>query len=346
MLHTYTFEEPFVTESGYRLAAPRAAYRTWGRLNRARDNVVLVFHALTGNCHADDWFDGFFGPRRLLDPLNRFILCVNVPGSCYGSTGPASVNPRTGRRYRADFPEITIRDMVRFHQRLLDALQIRGVELAIGGSMGGMQALEFCAMDRRARSAILIGMGKSHSPWSIALNHVQRQAIRNDPHWEGGYYPEDRPPVRGLALARQIAMNSYRSPENFASKFGREKRRDDGRFQVESYLDYQGEKLARRFDAVSYMRLSRAMDSHDVGRGRGGAAEALSRIDIPVLVAGIDSDRLYPTPEQRELAGLLARGRYAEIRSPHGHDAFLIEFEQMNEAFKPFLENLELQLYT
>ncbi|MDZ7773114.1 MAG: homoserine O-acetyltransferase [Balneolaceae bacterium] len=351
MQHTHTFEKPFVTESGAVIPQPRAAWRSWGKLNQARDNAVVIFHALTGNCEADRWFGGLFGPGGVLNPAGspdspgRFVLCINVPGSCYGSSGPRTVNPHTGEPWRASFPEITIRDMVCFQQRVLDLLEITGVELAVGGSMGGMQVLEFCLMDRRARAGVVLAAGAAHSPWAVALNHTQRLAITGDPSWRGGDYPEDDPPRRGLSLARQIAMNSYRAPSDYRRKFGRE-RRSDGRFQVESYLEYQGDKLCRRFDAVSYLRLSRAMDSHDVGRGRGGLADALSRVQIPVLVAGVSSDGLYPAEEQRELASLLPRGQYTEIDSPHGHDAFLIEFGKMNQIIASFLENQTLESQT
>lgn len=339
-VETYTFNQPFVTEGGFELPEPTIAYQTWGELNQARDNAVLVCHALTGNSNAREWFGGLFGTGQTLDPERQFIICPNVPGSCYGSTGPTDTNPESGKPYRADFPQVSVRDIVRMQQQLLDELSVRGIELVIGGSLGGMQALEFCIMDERPRAGICIGMGKAHSPWQIGISHTQRQAIYNDPNWDGGYYDDTRPPEKGLAIARMIAMNSYRSPADFEGKFGRERRDDNERFEVESYLDYQGLKLAERFDAVSYIRLTQTMDSHDVARGRGSYKDVLGKVDIPVLAAGIDSDMLYPVHEQKELAKLLPLGQYAEIQSPYGHDAFLIEFDLMNDLFTSFFKHI------
>ncbi|WP_372633995.1 homoserine O-acetyltransferase [Fodinibius sp.] len=333
----HKLKEPFVTESGYAIPEPLVAYQTWGELNNARNNVFLVCHALTGNTAVDEWFGGLFGPGKTLDPEQQFIICINSLGSCYGTSGPTSQNPETGRPYRIDFPEITIRDMVRLQQKLLDELQITGIELVIGGSMGGMQALEWCIMDDRPRSAVFVGMGKAHSPWAIGISHTQRQAIYNDPNWKEGYYSADQPPKKGLALARMIAMLSYRSDADYENKFGRLPQEDGDQFQVESYLNYQGQKLVERFDAVSYVRLSQAMDSHDVARNRSSYQRVLGQLDIPALVIGIDTDLLYPVQEQQELAKLLPDARYREIRSAHGHDAFLMEFEQMNDIITSFI---------
>lgn len=332
-----TFNDPFITESGFQLDEPVIAYQTWGKLNHRRDNVVIVCHALTGNTSADDWFGGLFGSGSPIDPSRHFIICTNVLGSCYGTTGPTSLNPATGKAYQADFPIVTIRDIVRFQQQLLDELQITGIEMVIGGSMGGMQALEFCVMDDRVQSAVFIGMGKSHSPWAIGISHAQRQAIINDANWKGGFYSDDKKPEKGLALARMIAMNSYRHPVDYDQKFTRNRQDGNGQFQVESYLTYQGEKLADRFDPVSYVRLTQAMDSHDVARGRSSYSQVLGGINIPTLVIGIDSDLLYPTREQHELARLLPNARYRNLVSAHGHDAFLIEFDQMRRIIASFL---------
>lgn len=337
-IQSHTFDQPFITESGAQLEQPTIAYQTWGKLNDTYDNAVLVCHALTGNTQADIWFEGLIGPGRFLDPDKHFIICSNVLGSCYGTTGPKSINPESGKPYRIDFPKVTIRDMVRLTQRLLDELSIRNLEMVIGGSMGGMQALEFCIMDPRPSSAVLIGMGKAHRPWAVGISHTQRKAIYTDPNWQGGYYTDDNPPAQGLALARMIAMNSYRSPQNFDQKFGRKLQADANIYQVESYLNYQGEKIVERFDAVSYVRLSEAMDAHDVAQGRGSYKEILGGVKVPVLVIGIDSDWLYPVDEQKELADLLHHGEYGEIQSPYGHDAFLIEFDQMNSLLTTFTE--------
>src|SRR5699024_5738768 len=334
---THTFNRAFVTEGNDEIPNPTVAYQTWGELNDDRDNVILICHALTGNTEADKWFNGLFGPGKVLDPENHFIICTNSLGSCYGTTGPASINPETGRLYQIDFPRITIRDMVHLQQLLLDELQIEGIETVIDGSMGGMQAREWCIMDDRPCSDILIGMGKDHNPWAIGISHTQRQAIYNDPNWSGGHYTKQEPPVQGLSVARQIAMISYRSESDYEVKFSRKKQSERDQFQVESYLSYQGKKLTERFDAASYVRLTQAMDSHDVARGRHSYKQAFAEINIPTLVVGIDTDRLYPIQEQQELAELLPDSRYRMLRSKHGHDAFLIEFDRLNSIIKPFL---------
>lgn len=331
---THTFEKSFITEGGVSIPEPTIAWQSWGQLNQARDNTILVCHALTGNTAANEWFGGIFGKGKALDPEKHFIICPNVLGSCYGTTGPTSENPETEKPYRIDFPEITIRDIVRLQQKLLDKLQISGIELVIGGSMGGMQALEWCIMDDRPRSAVLIGMGKRHRPWAIGISHTQRQAIYNDPNWAGGYYPTKQPPAEGLALARMIAMNSYRHPIDFDGKFSRRRQDDSDQYEVESYLNYQGKKLTSRFDAVSYVHLTQAMDSHDIARGRQGYEAVARQLTIPITAVGIDSDLLYPPDECRELAELLPQGRYEELQSPHGHDAFLIEFDQLNDIIQ------------
>ncbi|HKK44632.1 MAG TPA: homoserine O-acetyltransferase [Balneolaceae bacterium] len=335
--HSHTFAEPFVTEGGDTIQQPTIAYQSWGELNESHNNVVLVCHALTGNTAANEWFSDLFGPENIIDPEQHFIICPNVLGSCYGSSGPTSINPKTGEPFKADFPTVTIRDMVRLQQKLFDELEITGIERIIGGSMGGMQALEWCIMDERPRSAALFGMGKEHRPWAIGISHTQRQAIYNDPNWKDGYYSQENPPKKGLALARMIAMNSYRHPYDFDKKFARRLQDDSGQFEVESYLNYQGQKLTERFDAVSYVRLTQAMDSHDISRGRSSHEEILKQIDIPIVVVGIDSDILYPADESRELAYLLPHGKYAEIHSHHGHDAFLIEFDQLKAIIKFYL---------
>lgn len=326
----------FVTENGHRFVNPDVAYKTWGTLSSTRDNVILICHALTGHAAADEWFPGLIGSNKLYNPEDNFIICINVPGSCYGSVGPLSHNPDTEKPYMADFPDITIRDMVRFQQSLLDQLDIRGIELVVGGSMGGMQALEFAIMDKRVKSACLISMGAAHRPWAIGISEAQRAAIKTDPKWNDGFYAVDDGPVDGIAAARMMAMITYRTPDNYDTKFGRDKQGESDLFQVESYLRYQGKKLAQRFDANSYIILSRAMDTHDISRCRPDKEIVLNRLEIPVQVIGVDTDLLYPVAEQEELAALLPNSRLHLIRSPYGHDAFLIEFDQLHEIIKPF----------
>lgn len=331
-------KKPFVTEDGFRFVEPEIAYKTWGSLNEERDNVILICHALTGHAAADEWFPGIFGKGNVCDPEKYFIICINVPGSPYGSVGPWSINPETREPYRNSFPEITVRDMVRFQQQLLDQLEITGIELVLGGSLGGMQALEFTIMDDRIRAASLIAMGKSHSPWAIGISHAQRKAIFIDPEWKDGNYKRGEGPKDGLSTARMMAMITYRAPEDYERKFSRNLQENSSQFQVESYLDYQGEKLADRFDAHSYIVLTKAMDTHDVSRGRGSFEEVLGRVIKPVQIIGIDSDHLYSIREQKELAKLLKNGNYREIHSSYGHDAFLIEFEQINGIIEPFIQ--------
>tara|TARA_R100001143_G_scaffold53522_1_gene49029 strand:- start:35535 stop:36572 length:1038 start_codon:yes stop_codon:yes gene_type:complete len=331
--------QSFTTESGFEFQKADVAYKTWGTLNDTRDNVILICHALTGHAAADEWFPGIFGKGRICDPEKYFIICINVPGSSYGSIGPWTINSSSNKPYLNDFPPITIRDMVRFQQLLLDQLDIQGIELVIGGSLGGMQALEFAILDNRINSAVLIAMSKAHSPWAIGISHAQRMAIKVDPKWNDGNYEKGDGPVKGLATARMMAMITYRTPVDYESKFGRDLQTGLDLYQVESYLNYQGEKLAGRFDAHSYLILTKAMDSHDVSRDRGTFLEVLQNIKVPVNVVGIDSDHLYPTHEQKDLTALLGNATYSEIRSTYGHDAFLIEFEQLNSIIQSFFRN-------
>ncbi|MBO6585651.1 MAG: homoserine O-acetyltransferase [Gracilimonas sp.] len=335
-----TLNKSWTTESGYSFSQVDIAWKSWGTLNENRDNVILICHALTGHAAADEWFNGLFDKGGILNPEKHFILCINIPGSCYGSTGPASINPETGKPWQADFPDITIRDIVAFQQLLLDHWDIQGIELVIGGSLGGMTALEFAIMDDRIKSAALFAMGKAHSPWAIGISQAQRMAIYADERWNNGFYDPKNPPTKGLTAARAMAMLTYRTPENYAQKFGREVHPEKEIYQVESYLNYQGEKLAGRFDANSYITLTKAMDSHDVSRGRGSFEEVLGGVHQPVLVVGFESDKLYPLSEQQELAKLIPNSRLAELQSPFGHDAFLIEFDQLNTQLHSFYHSL------
>lgn len=344
--HLEYFKTTFVTESGEKILNPSLQFQTWGELSNSCDNVIMISHALTGNSDAEDWFSGLFHKRGIIDLDKHFVICINHPGSCYGSVGPTSINSETGEKYGADFPDLTIRDIVRLEQLLLDKLGIQEIEVIIGGSMGGMIALEFCLMDSRVKSACLMAMGKSHSAWAIGISQAQRNAIKADTKWNGGNYSEDTPPIDGLAAARSMAMITYRSPQNYDQKFSRNWNIQKNIFEVESYLNYQGEKLTKRFDANSYITLSKAMDSHDVARGRGTAKSVLSKINVPILIIGIDSDILYPIQEQIELAELIPSSTFREIKSKYGHDAFLIEFEQINNALKQFTNSIHQKIST
>jgi homoserine O-acetyltransferase len=325
---------PFPLESGTALPQVSVAYRTWGRLDRRHSNAVLVCHALTGSADLDSWWPDLLGPGRSLDPARDFVVCSNVLGSCYGTTGPAS--PRDGSQWGAEFPSVSIRDMVRLQAALLDALGVPRVRLVVGGSLGGMQALEWAVThpDRIEAAAVIASSGR-HSAWCIAWSEAQRQAIFADPRWRDGRYPASSPPEAGLAAARMMAMVSYRSRQSFEARHGRARQSPDV-FAIEGYLRHQGRKLVERFDARSYVLLTRAMDGHDVARGRGAYADVLGRVRAPVLVVGIGSDVLYPLVEQEELAALLPNGELVRLESPHGHDGFLADAAALDALVRAF----------
>ena len=330
----------FTLESGERLPDVEVAYRTWGELNDDASNAVLVCHALTGDANVDVWWGDAVGPGSGIDTERYFVICSNVLGSCYGTTGPTSLRPGTNRRYGSAFPHVTIRDIVRLQRGLLSHLGIRRLALVVGGSMGGMQVLEWAVMyPDVVCAAAPISVGANHSPWCIGVSEAQRQAIFADPNWNDGDYPPDRPPSAGLSIARQIAIVSYRSPASFKMKFGRG--RNGHGFDVEAYLRYQGEALVDRFDAATYVALTYAMDSHDIARGRGTVAQVLGGISAPVLVVGISSDVLYPVEEQHELTELIPDSRYVELDVPNGHDGFLIEHQAVSGEVGAFLDELE-----
>lgn len=335
--------DPFELESGAVLPVAEVAYRTWGHLNDTKDNAVLVCHALTGWADADDWWQSLFGAGKTLDPTTDFIVCSNVLGSCYGTTGPTSQNPATGHPYRADFPAITVRDMVHLQAKLMEALSIRQWKLVLGGSLGGMQVLEWALLyPDWVRAIAPIAVSGRHSAWCIGLSEAQRQAIYADPNWQKGYYSAEASPDRGLAIARMMAMNTYRSWQSYAQRFGRQRTSDESEsaFAIAHYLHHQGQKLVERFDANTYITLTQAMDSHDVAWGRGHYEEVLGRISQPTLIVAIDSDILYPPVEQEELARLIPNAQLAWLRSPHGHDAFLIDTDDLNQLIVSFLHQL------
>ena len=338
---TLTLRGPFVLESGAALPELTIAYRTWGRLAPGGDNAVLACHALTGSADLHLWWPAVLGPGRAFDPQRDFVVCSNVLGSCYGSTGPLSAPPGGGGRYGPAFPAVSVRDMVRAQAALLDALGVRRLRLVAGGSLGGMQALEWAALypERVAAVAALAVSGR-HSAWCIGLSEAQRQALYADPLWQDGAYDPACPPAAGLRAARMLAMCTYRSRASFQERFGRAVAPGGG-WEVEDWLRHHGDRLVERFDANSYVALTRAMDGHDLSRGRGPYAAALAGIRVPTLVVAIDSDVLYPPEEQAELAAGLGRGRLAWLRSPHGHDAFLIEGEQVDRLLRDFRRQAE-----
>lgn len=329
--------QPFPLEGGDTLSQLEVAYHTYGNLNAERDNVIWVFHALTANSDAADWWSGLVGPGRLFDPAQYYIVCANVVGSCYGSSGPLSLNPQTGKPWYSDFPMVTPRDMIRAHQLLREHLGIRRIHLGLGGSIGGQQAVEWAITEPELfRRVSLIATNARHSAWGIAFNETQRMAISCDPTWRD-HDPEAG--KNGLMAARANAILSYRNYPTFAQTQTDETGKLDD-YRASSYQNYQGLKLARRFNTFSYWLLTKAMDSHDVGRHRGSPAEALGHIRAEALVVGISSDILFPVSEQRFLAEHISNAVYQEIDSTYGHDGFLIEFEQLTTIIKDFLSTV------
>ncbi|MFC8876924.1 MULTISPECIES: homoserine O-acetyltransferase MetX [Streptomyces] len=339
-------ETPLRLEAGGRLPRPRLAFETWGRLAPDGSNAVLVLHALTGDSHVagpagaghptPGWWDGLVGPGRALDTDRWFVVAPNVLGGCQGSTGPSSPRPG-GRPWGGDFPFLTQRDQVALEAELADELGIARWALVVGGSMGGMRALEWAVSHpERTGALLLLATTAAASAEQIAWADIQLRAIRSDPHWRGGHYHAGgRGPHEGLGLARRLAHVTYRSEPELQARFGRSAQdREDpwagGRYQVGSYLDHHAAKLVRRFDAGSYVVLCEAMNSHDIGRDRGGVQAALRRVTARTLVAGVDSDRLYPPAQQAELAaGIPTADVPRTIESPCGHDGFLVEVDQV-----------------
>tara|TARA_R110002096_G_scaffold124002_1_gene268096 strand:- start:30064 stop:31152 length:1089 start_codon:yes stop_codon:yes gene_type:complete len=327
---------PFRLESGELLNNIQIAYRTWGRQSNAAGNTVLVCHALTGSSDVDAWWPGIIGSGKAFDPEHDFVVCANILGSCYGTTGPTSIKPGSNERYRADFPAISVRDMVELQRVLLENLGIHRIDLVVGPSLGGMQALEWAAMyPDRVGAIVPIGVGGRHSAWCIGISEAQRAAIAADPNWQDGYYSDDAQPDRGLAAARMMAICTYRSWQSFDSRFGRERGTDD-RFQVQSYLEHQGDKINLRFDANSYVALTHAMHTHDLGRDRGDYDVVLQSMKQPALVVSVSSDALYPPEEQHYLAERLPNARYEVLESKHGHDGFLIETAALGDLIADF----------
>ncbi len=362
---TFASERPFALDGGEVLTEVSIAYETWGTLAEDASNAVLVCHAWTGDSHAagragpghptEGWWDAMIGPGRPIDTDRWFVVCANVLGGCQGSTGPASVGP-DGHPYGPRFPVITIRDMVRVQARLQAHLGVERWASVVGGSMGGMQVLEWAATyPRRVASIVPIATCLHSTAQQIAWGMIGRRAVRLDPRWKNGEYYDAAPgegPHEGLAVARQVAQVTFRSDNVFSERFGRglaERSGGDGfglweEFQVETYLRYHGEKLAKRFDANSYLVISKAMDLHDLARGRSSLEHAIRGFEGPCLSVGVSSDMLYPAYQQRQIAeAFTASGNaseYTEIDSPHGHDAFLMELDQLGPVVSGFLERV------
>jgi homoserine O-acetyltransferase len=331
-------------ESGRTLAQPTLHYAVYGRLNAAHDNAVLICHALSGSARVGDWWPEIFAPGAVLSLEHDFVICINILGSCYGSTGPGSVDPETGLVYGPDFPLVSIRDNVRAQAHLLDSLGIHRLRLILGGSIGGMQALEWAIHEpARVERAAIIGVAPL-TAMGLALNHLQRQAIQNDPDWDGGYYLPQRQPRLGLSLARQIGMISYKSAGLFEERFSRNPNRNGedpwshdsqggglvgGRFDIAGYLDNQGERFIQRFDANAYLAILRTMETWDPLNGHASPTAAFSDIRARLTFIGISSDWLFPPESVRSFAELIRSAgvpaEYREMTSSHGHDAFLAE---------------------
>ena len=333
--------EPFQLQSGEFIEGVCVAYRTWGDLANANERAILICHALTGSADADSWWPKIIGENRAFDPAVDFIICANILGSCYGTTGPVSLKPGGAKRYLADFPRITVRDMVKLQCMLLDALGVDKLALVTGPSLGGMQALEWAATyPEKVGSIVPIGVGAQHSAWCIGISEAQRAAIEADPNWNDGYYSDHQTPDKGLAAARMMAVCTYRSWQSFDERFGRD-RSDDQSYQVQSYLRHQGKKINERFDANTYVTLTHAMHSHDLAAGRGALVDVLQRIDQPVLVVSVSTDALYPPHEQAFLAESLPNSKYEILESEHGHDGFLIETNNLSDMIGAFRAALD-----
>jgi len=335
-MKTFHFSEPFTTEGGAVFNGLEIAYHTWGTLNESRDNVIWVCHALTANSDVEAWWPGMVGEGLAFDTSKYFILCANILGSCYGTTGPLSVNPATGNAWRNDFPVITIRDIVNLHEVLRKHLEISSIELIIGASIGGYQSLEYSIMyPGLIKHLVFIAAGARQTPWAIAFNESQRLAIEADPTFYNG---EPDGGSKGLRAARSIALLSYRTSYAYNKTQAEEDDDKMDSYKASSYQDYQGDKLVKRFNAWSYYRISQLSDSHNIGRGRGGVKNALKLVTAKTLCIGIRSDILYPVDEQKFVAQNIVNARYSEIDSFYGHDGFLIETEQVTELIKNFLK--------
>ena len=334
----YRHDTPFELECGQRLEELTIAYHTYGSLNDRRDNVVWVCHALTADSDVRLWWPGTVEPGRFLDPARYFIVCANILGSCYGTTGPLHTDPSAATPYYRRFPLCTIRDIVNAHRALARHLGISAIHALVGSSVGGFQAVEWAVMEpSRFGRLVLIATDAYASPWTVAIDETQRMAIETDPT-----YRLDRPDGgrAGLAAARAIGMLTYRGASGYnASQQNAAPYDIASLHRAQTYQRHQGDKLTRRFDAYSYMAILRSFDTHDVGRDRGGLDAALARIACPTLVVGLTTDIIFTPGEMRSLASRIPRAQYCEISSPYGHDGFLVEADSLNTILKPFIDS-------
>ncbi|MDO4511922.1 MAG: homoserine O-acetyltransferase [Bacteroidales bacterium] len=337
MSKIFRYDNEFRLECGEVLPSLKVAYHTFGSMNEERSNVVWVCHALTANSDVADWWPGTVESGRFLDPEKYFVVCANILGSCYGTTGPTEINPATGQPWYGDFPRVTVRDMVRAHQLLAQHLGIKRVKLLIGSSVGGFQSMEWSVMEPDfAEKCAFIATGAYFHPWAAAFHESQQMALLTDPTF-GERTPEAG--LKGMAAARSIALLSYRggkaydktqadAPEGYASPF---------EHRVQSYQRYQGEKLCRRFNAYAYQRMLQACDSHNLGRGRGSVEQALQCIKAPTLLVSISSDLLFPPCDHQVMIDNIPNCEYHEIDSDFGHDGFLVESDKLNDIIQAFM---------
>lgn len=330
------FSKYFPLENGASLPEVTIAYHTYGSLNDNRDNVIWVCHALTANSDVAEWWPGMLGKGLLFDPDTHFIICANILGSCYGSTGPASINPETRERYGKDFPLATVRDIVKGHQLLRNYLGINKIHLITGGSLGGQQALEWAYYEPDLFEYLVpIATNAVASPWGIAYNESQRMALESDPDFIAGRFTETS---AGLRAARSIALISYRNAHTYNKTQEDPDSEKLENFKVSSYQQYQGLKLEKRFDPFSYYTMTKALDSQNMGRGRGGVEAALKKISTKTQVIGIQTDLLFPLEEQIRIANGIPGAKFTEIDSFYGHDGFLLEFEAITKVIKDFIK--------
>jgi homoserine O-acetyltransferase/O-succinyltransferase len=331
----FNYQQSFVLERGRVLPSYHLAYSTLGELNVAKDNVVWVFHALTANSSPEEWWPGLVGEGKLFNPANHFIVCVNMPGSCYGSTGPLDTDAATGLPYFHDFPFFTTRDMVRAYQPLKEFLQIEKIFIGIGGSMGGQQLLEWAVEEPDLFENIIpIATNAQHSPWGIAFNATQRMAIEADTSWKD---KSAEAGTDGMKAARSIALLSYRHYSTYDTTQAETADEVLESYRAEQYQRYQGDKLAKRFNAFSYYFLSKGMDAHNLGRSRDSSTAALKRIKANALVIGIETDILFPVNEQLFIAQNIVGSTYRVINSGYGHDGFLVESWKIENCIVEFL---------
>lgn len=333
---TFKHPYPYSLEMGGELAGFELSYTTYGTIDPEKNNIIWICHALTGSSNAAEWWDGLVGEGKYFDPAKHFIVCVNVLGSAYGSTGPLSVNPKTGKAYYREFPVVTVRDVVGAMDLLRQEMGIKKIKMCIGGSLGGQQALEWAVeVPDLFEELVLIASNALHSPWGIAFNESQRMAIQADPTFEDNH-PEAG--AMGMRAARSIALLSYRNYDTYNFTQARDNPDQIDDFRASSYQQYQGDKFVKRFNAYSYWVLSKIMDSHNVGRNRGGIVHALGLVKAKTLVLGIKSDLLFPLSEQQFLARHIPDAVFQEIDSLYGHDGFLIEYKQLTQVIKVWQE--------